>query len=354
MKKYTYVLLSIIVILVSFPFVKYQLKETSYLNVWIIDKTVPTNDFREHKGFVWLLNNMKIKNKLTMKYFDYTKDYFGFYPKKDGYDIFDIKANNPDFIYIADTYGVYTDDLNKQNVQGTKSNLIYGGLNEEELYKIKSYLNNGRTIVAEFNTIQYPTSEKVRNESEGIFGFKWRGWIGRYFTDLSKDVEVPTWVIKAYEEQYKAKWEFKGNGFVYISKNNEILVLDKNDFKSKKMYIDFKDEYEDEYNVVDKVNYNYWFEVNEVNGAEVLADFKIDLNEEGLKKISKYGLRESFPAVLRKNTGDYKSYYFAGDFVDIRNIPIIYQMAGYDKFMKLISRNTDTSQGPFFGRCMFQ
>ncbi|MGB9812747.1 MAG: hypothetical protein ACPLRZ_00765 [Thermovenabulum sp.] len=329
-KKIIFITMILLIILLLSPIFIYYVKPTTYLNVWIIDKTVPTTDFREHKGLIWVLNNMKIKNKITLKDFDYKKDYFGFYPGKDGYKIFEMQINNPDFIYIADTYGVYTDDFNKENIEGTKSSLIYGGLTEDELFKIKSYLNNGRIIVAEFNTIEYPTNEKVRKDMEDIFGFTWSGWSGRYFYDLSKNVEVPIWVIDSYEKQYNQKWEFKGSGFVFISKDNDIIVLDKNDFTEKKIFVDFEDKYLKEFKVKDKVNYNYWFEIIQPRDVEIIANFVLNVTEKGKEKLKKYDLKPVFPAIIRNKNTDYTSYYFAGDFADVKNIPPFYKMVGID------------------------
>ncbi|SEF92173.1 hypothetical protein SAMN05660865_01334 [Caloramator fervidus] len=346
MKKRFVLLFFLGLLTIMLPFLLYIKKKTSYLNVWIIDKTVPNKDFREHKGLVWILNNMKVKNKITGNYFDYKKDYFGFYPDGERYNIFEIQPNNPDFIYIADAYGVYENDY-KQNKEDIKSNLIYGGLKEEELFKIKSYLNNGRVIVAEFNTIEYPTQEKVKDELENIFGFKWNGWIGRYFVELKKDVEVPMWIIENYEKQYNSKWDFKGRGFVFISQDNKILVLDKNDFGSKKLRIQFGEKYLREFNVKNYVNYNYWFEVVSAIDSEVIANFILDVNEGGYKKLKKYGLDKKFPAVLRKVSSDYTSYYFSGDFADINDVPYFYKLEGYDLFKKLVSVNTD-SQDAFY------
>jgi len=337
-----------VLLIVMLPILLFMKKQTSYLNIWIIDKTVPTRDFREHKGLVWVLNNMKIKNRITKDYFDYKKDYFGFHPEENGYKIFEIQPNNPDFIYLADTYGVYTDDFNKDNKEGSKSELIYGGLTEEELFKIKSYLNNGRTIVAEFNTIEYPTNEKVKKEVEEIFGFKWSGWIGRYFAELKRDIEVPIWVIENYEKQYNKKWDFKGNGFVFISENNEIVVLDKNDFNKQKLKVVFDDKYINEFNVINKVNFNYWFEIINNKDSEVLAKFVLDLKDNGIKKLEGYNLKVEFPAVLRKITDDYTSYYFAGDFVDVKSVPNFYKLAGYDFLKKYTTINTEASQDVFY------
>ncbi len=36
--------------------------------------------------------------------------------------------------------------------------------------------------------------------------------IGRYFFDLSRDNEMPLWIIKRYEDVTKSTWEFEGSG----------------------------------------------------------------------------------------------------------------------------------------------
>lgn len=91
------------------------------LNIWIIDKTVPIPDYREHKGLMWILNHEKIVDEKTGSALEYDKDYFGFFPINEKiYDIRDIPdtKENPDLIYLTDTYGVYTDDYLKPNVKG--------------------------------------------------------------------------------------------------------------------------------------------------------------------------------------------------------------------------------------------
>ncbi|NYE57527.1 hypothetical protein [Carboxydothermus ferrireducens] len=144
------------------------------LNVWVIDKTVPVSDFQEHKGLFWTLNFLKVKDQDGRNY-NFHQDYFGFFPKGDDYEIREIKGQKPDLIYLADTYGVYSNDLNQENKEGTRSSLVYGGLTEIELYKIKAQLKGGTTLVSEFNTIESPTSEKVSSELQKIFGIKWSG-----------------------------------------------------------------------------------------------------------------------------------------------------------------------------------
>ncbi len=62
--------------------------------------------------------------------FDYAKDYFGFYPGETDDQIKDLPLTIADaqLIYIADTYGVYADDLGLDESTSEPSKIVYGGL----------------------------------------------------------------------------------------------------------------------------------------------------------------------------------------------------------------------------------
>ena len=93
------------------PFLIWQLKKPTDLNMLVIDKTVPDQTFREHQGLMWMLNQAKVRK--DGKPYKISKDYAGFYPKGDKtYSIKSLpKTNSADMIYITDTYGVYKEDL---------------------------------------------------------------------------------------------------------------------------------------------------------------------------------------------------------------------------------------------------
>lgn len=168
-KRYRNLTLALICILVLItPWAIWQLQKDKPINAWIIDKTVPTNDYREHRGLFWVLNHLKFSNSLTAKPFDYRQDYYGYFPTAKGDKIKEISPalSRPDLIYIADSYGVYQDDFKEQSA-GAKSPLIYGGLSSRELLYIKQNLA-GSTLIAEFNTMGSPTSPEVREQLEAI------------------------------------------------------------------------------------------------------------------------------------------------------------------------------------------
>lgn len=162
------ILVLICILALSTPWAIWQLQKDKPINAWIIDKTVPTNDYREHRGLCWVLNHLKFSNSLTAKPFDYRQDYYGYFPTAKGDKIKEISPalSRPDLIYIADSYGVYQDDFKEQSA-GAKSPLIYGGLSSRELLYIKQNLA-GSTLIAEFNTMGSPTSPEVREQLEAI------------------------------------------------------------------------------------------------------------------------------------------------------------------------------------------
>ncbi|MEG0774739.1 hypothetical protein [Clostridium sp.] len=338
--------------LVTFPFIWWQLKNTTVIDALIIDKTVPDNSYREHKGLVWVLNNLKIFNKDSGKPFDYRKEYYGFLPGEgENYEVKELpeQLNNPELVYITDTYGVYNEDLNKENLKGSRSNIIYGGLEIDEVKKIKASLNNN-TIVSEFNTLASPTSEEARSEMEDIFGMKWSGWIGRYFSDLSdKNTEIPVWLIKAYEIQYLKFWDFQGPGFALVKSDDTVVILSQGKEITKDLNkIVFNEKSLVEFKVKDKVDYYYWFDiVQPMEGTEVIANYNISLTEEGKKHLKNYGLQSEFPAILRKEK-KYTAYYFAGDFADNNKIPSLYKLSGLNFLNKITTLKIEGNQEYFY------
>lgn len=311
------------------------------LNVWILDKTVPVPDYREHKGLMWVLNHNKIVWDKTGRSFRYDTDFYGFFPVDENtYDIRNIpsKDENPDLIYITDTYGVYNDDYLMRNVKGTRSGLIYGGLQTNEMNILKKNLHDRNTIIAEFNVAASPTNKENREELENIFGLRWKGWKGRYFRDLKKDLEVPVWMSDNYEKQYGKPWKFTGPGFALVSDDDKIIVLENNRHIGKNnLLLTYDKEGQEEFGIKEDIPYYYWFEfLEKSDDTEQIAHYTLDLTEEGKKELDKVGLQPVFPAILRYKNSQYNSYYFAGDFADMQRIGNTWNYYGLD----WIRRNT--------------
>ena len=69
------------VVLLSLPFILWLIQQQNPLDVAIIDKTVPSESYREHKGLTWILNHSRY---VTGRQTNYEKDagYYGFMPNE--------------------------------------------------------------------------------------------------------------------------------------------------------------------------------------------------------------------------------------------------------------------------------
>ncbi|NTW05902.1 MAG: hypothetical protein HGA27_07285, partial [Peptococcaceae bacterium] len=309
---------------------------------------VPTTDYREHKGLFWILNYQKIANKQTDSGFNYNADYFGYHPDEKTYKIKALKDSGqiPNLIYLADTYGVYTDDLKSKPTE-ERSEKIYGGLSQDELSIIKKNLYNN-TLITEFNSMGSPTSPNSRRELESISGVKWSGWIGRYFPDLSNREEIPKWMTELYESQNKKSWKFMQEGYILISDENRIEVLEKGkDFDKASLKISFLENYQQEF-TSGSAEYDYWFEwLTPGVGTETLANYTLSLNSAGRDKLTKLGLKTEFPAIMR-NVSYFTSYYFAGDFADYGNTASIYKYQGINLLKKYAQFHIPGTNNTFY------
>jgi len=115
------------------PFAVWLSRPSRELKVFIVDKTVAESSGREHAGLTWLLNHRKYFKPGGVAY-DRDQDYYGFVPGPDhSWEAREpsIRKAAPELIYLADTYGVYTEEFYGLN-RGNRTQLIYGGLRDEE------------------------------------------------------------------------------------------------------------------------------------------------------------------------------------------------------------------------------
>lgn len=345
----------ILLAILTGPAIYWRIIPGTPLKVWIVDKTVPDIDYREHKGLMWVLNYLKI-TKEDSDQFSYDKDFYGFHPTtSENYSTREIPdtKENPDLIYITDTYGVYRDDLKYAEVNENTRELVYGGLENKEIDSLKGNLTNGNTIIGEFNISSAPTNLENRIELGKIFGVHWKGWKGRYFKELNKNGEVNEWIIKNYEEQYKETWNFTGGGFVIVSDEGKILILENGkQTNSKGLSISYNDSYKKEFNVSKDIPYYYWFEITKADpDVQNIASYKMDLTEEGKKLFEENGLSSTFPAVMRYKNSKYTSYYFAGDFADLNNVSNFWSYKGLAAIKRIFSESVKGDEEYFYWNC---
>jgi hypothetical protein len=337
----------------SIPALIWFNQPTRPMSVLIVDKTVPLPGEREHLGLTWALNHFKIQQAGTARPFSPEEDYKGYHPQKDDdHKITPIKLN-PNYyqwIYLTDTYGVYTNDVENDGEKGRRSKLIYGGVSSKEVSDIKQSLKKGGTLTAEFNCFATPTEGYPRREMEELLGLKWSGWVGRFFDNLDREGEIPEWLVKNYEKQYKKKYDFNGPGFAYVREDDRVIVLKEGVETGKnRMRLHFNDPAIARYNVHNDCEYGYWFDVvKPEKGTDVLANYQLDVTPEGEKVLKAEGLSKEFPAVFRRTEASAQKYYFAGDFADAPDVPPLYQYTGWDTFRKFFSISNSTAHMPFY------
>jgi hypothetical protein len=334
------------------PFVVWQLMPYRQLSVWVLDKTVPYPDFREHLGFFWIMKNEKISKPGSKILYDERSDYYGFFPygkaewAKKPLPSSGIK---PDMIYLTDTYGVYRDDFMQSRLSGEISPIIYGGLTAEDNNSIQRALGSGNTLIAEFNVAASPTNAADRKVLGRLLGIKWTGWIANYFEDLTKGNAVPNWVVSNYESQRGMPWKFTGRGFVLIADDDTIEVLDSSDMGPGWMKIRFNEKYSKILDIPRPVSYRYWFEwTTSDTGVETIANYTLDVTSSGKKKLDSHGLPSIIPAVMRFPNPQYMGWYFAGDFADLKLADTPYYIAGIRWIKKVLVDDTVDSNSYFY------
>jgi hypothetical protein len=349
LKSYSFLLFILCVFLVvSAPFWLWQLKKEHNLDVLIIDKTVPDTTYREHKGLMWLLNQQKYVQTNGKRYV-LKKDYIGFVPKKD--QTFNVKnipssTDKYDAVYIADTYGVYEEEFHNKNVSGKRSSKLYGGLTDQDMDAFKDMAMQGKTLIAEFNSMAQPTEEETRKKFYSLFNLEWSGWIGRYFPELENS-EVPQWVRDNYEKQYEEAYNFTGPGYVLVDENDRLVVMDKKDTGKKGVVFSTTSQGEDLIGEEISTPYSYWFDiVDAINPDEVVANYTLSLSESGKEKMKALNLPATFPAVIHGQNRQFDTYYFSGDYADQSDVPDLYQTIGFSSWRKWTgsSKPDDTSQ----------
>ncbi len=321
-----FIILVLLSLVPGYFLLKWAFQPKKQLKVLILDKTVPTYDRINHRSFNWILTHEKYV-KGDNKRYDYTKDYYGFFPlkpeRKKEYKIKRIRlsqilamADSFDMAYYTDTYGVFFNDWYKGISRTRKSRKIYGGLNNNDYFFLKEMNDRRKLIICEFNTLIYPTDPLERTKVENLLGIKWTEWIGKYFAtlDSAKNPDLPVWILAKYRQQYQKPWDFKKGGIILVNQNDWVIVLEEErDLDFDIPYI-YTGEYgREKYGLPYKVPYPYWFEIIESGKNKVVSTFKLHVNERGDSILLANAIPDEFPAVVESTNG-HPHYYFAGNF----------------------------------------
>ncbi|HSI67775.1 MAG TPA: hypothetical protein VK947_10185, partial [Planococcus sp. (in: firmicutes)] len=345
-------------LLVGLPFLLWNLHPKEPLEVAIINKTVPTESYREHQGLTWLLNHNHYTKREGQNYSE-SLDYFGFVVNE-GDETYENRPipeslGTTDLIYIADTYGVYKEDLpwvESADYEDAPPSLLYGGLSMTEWQTVKDQvMANGTDLVMEFNTFASPTAPDVRKDVTDFLGLDWTGWSGRHFEELDiQGDEIPPWIISRYEAQ-NGEWDFLGSGFVLVNDFEENIVVlseEAGDIGSHGLRLAFTEAGQEQFSLEGSGPFGYWFDINLAADEHTLANYQWELGETGSQKLKEFGIPELFPAVVHQQKSRADVYYFAGDFVDIEGTPNFYRYSGLSKLRAFTSIDAFSPETGFY------
>lgn len=321
--KNLWIFLAVLLIIVFIPRVIWQFSSTHSDKVVILDKTVQSEDKREHLGITWILQRLKFSS------FKGEDDYYGYFPEEnDKEKPLPRDLDGADIIYAADTYGIY-EEMDGQN------KLLYGGLKMQEWQSIREHVEKKpSTLIMEFNTFASPTEKNVQNDVSGFLDTSPTGWTGRAFADLSaQNEEITNSMIDLYETTGQT-WDFEGAGFVLLQEEEqEIVVLseENGDLAQTELKIQFTDKGTEETGMTNSTPYTYWFDITETGEeAEVWANYHFDLSKTGNEKLETAQIPTTFPAIIHHQRQQSDLFYFAGDFADVAQDPTVYKYTGFE------------------------
>ncbi|REK33721.1 MAG: hypothetical protein DWQ44_08800 [Bacteroidetes bacterium] len=300
------------------------------LNLLIVDKTVLNKNSLKHRSVNWILDHEKYI-KADGKYYEITEDYYGFFPgENEKYEIRDLDNMDEaevdsvsyryNMVYYTDTYGVAANEWYRHRDVNDRSENIYGGMTEKDMLLLKKMKQKKKMIIAEFNSIAYPTTSAVRKDFEQTFGIEWSGWIARHIASLDtiNNPDLPKWVVRTHKQKNNGIWDFKNAGLIFVHESGDVVILEEGrDLNESVPKIYTEKRYQDQYNVPPSLIYPYWIDimVNKNDSNEVISRYIIGTNRSGEKKLIDKRIPKVFPSIIRR-TGDYKFYYFCGDYAD--------------------------------------
>jgi len=301
-KKIIVFVLILILLLPLWMWLAWLLTPKKKLVVAIIDKTVMTKDGQEHVSFTWILDHERFTKNKT-KLYKAGNDYFGFFPldnenfrikglERFSPDMLEKLSNDADMTYFTDTYGIYRNEWYvKKNVE-ERSNIIYGGMSEQDITFLRNMKAKHKLIITEFNTIGSPTSAGIRSEFENMFGLKWSGWTGRYFSSLDTTIntELPKWLITNYKNEHAGQWPFHNSGIAFVNNFDYVVVIEEKTHLTDAMtYIESNLYGQEKFGLPRRIKYPYWFDIMQVDTSvnKIIAGFRINVNDSGESELKK-------------------------------------------------------------------
>ena len=300
-----------LLLIAASPAIAWLLTPRTPLSALIVDMTVPHRNYREHAGLFWWLNHRRYATPGGAPWV-VDADYLGFDPDAHrGSAIDSAHLAGHRLLYIADAYGVYsgdylfhareraTEDTSQTGLE--RSRLLYGGISVAEAATIAQFQRGGGSVVAEFNTIESPTSDTSAEDTLAVVvGARYANWLGRWYGDLASRDEIPEWLRAQYARYAGVPWTFRGAGLVFLSDSSDrIAVVPSNQFAQMNPVTIEVERAADPLvaGVTTGQPYWYWFSgVEPLPDSDVLASFVVHVNSGAATTLRAAGFPLRFPA----------------------------------------------------------
>jgi hypothetical protein len=317
------------------PTSRWARARTLDLRVLIVDYTVPFADYKEHRGLIWLLNHRKVRAPGLAENWRAAVDYVGYRPddREHPVRLAAVDTRGFDVVYVADTYGVYRDDLrdvDKRSAHMDYTPLVFGALSDGDAHALAAFAERGGTIIAEFNSFAEPTSPVVRRQVEPLLGVEWSGWVGRVFVDPYDPSDVPAWLPREFARQFPGQ-ELPHSPILLLADRDGILRVFSApsliDVAPRVVMTDLGwQRYPD---ARADAPYYYWFSlVVPGPGTQVFAELRMPAIAGIPELLDTIGVPRSPPAMTEMGPAAGRRIYLACDCADIDFDPGEYASAG--------------------------
>ncbi|MDB4906652.1 MAG: hypothetical protein JWO05_1436 [Gemmatimonadetes bacterium] len=335
------------------PWIVWQFTARRTVALAVMDKTVAHENWQEHEALFWWMNHDHLRPDSAPSW-NARRNYVGYDPvAKRGTLLTDSALAYTSLLYVADAYGVYSGDyadtsrarVAADTTAVEHSEKLFGGVTLSEAQVMERFAARGGGIVAEFNTLESPTSgTSAAPIVERLVGAVYLGWLGRWYKDLSSTDEVPRWMRDRFVKKYDAAWDFHGPGIVLFNEASDAIAVVEEAHFTDRFPVTIEIVKPNDPLVQGAASgrpYWYWFSgIAPASNGVVLANYQLHVDSVGRQRLSAQGFPTSFPAIVR-TTGSTLGAYLAGDFADVGGaMPRYQRTALLDWWRRLESRFT--------------
>ncbi len=329
----------------------WRLSPTINTTVLIVDYTVPSLRFSHHNGLIWLLNHFRVRAPKGADKWHADRDYVGYNPTTttEHHRVWERNLDPYDWVYVADTYGVYDIDVLKEGDPERHSlrvpKLLFGALTMKDMQALSSFTEKGGNIFFEFNSFSEPTAPEVRAAAEALTGVTWTGWTGRFFQDLSDLESIPPWLPRLYKAQYNGQNLPQGPGILLVNEVGRVVVLSGERFEKSAPILNITSTGKRMYpRTYGTPPYFGWFSlVNSRAGVDVLAEIILPTPSPAWEKAYQMAkIPIVSPLLTQLSMNNSNRFYMAANLSNLDNAPDVYRLAGVSLLQAAVHRRRDS------------